>query len=243
MSFNQPSVSSAVKNQYLYKLKGYSSVFVALMTVQIIAMFFGVLGGVGQYGTSNGSMYLDLYYVSGDLIFAFTCIWAFVIAFTMDSKTNRQAMQVFVTNQLTRHLANGIYLVTLSIIGAITVLLGGFFIKSIVMILNGPESTFIFVGYTIGDFFIGLATTSLYLLLCSAVGYFAGKIASMGLVAKLVLIIGFLSVLFYNGLIERISEFFIMEDVFSIFILKVLVTSLVAYVMAIWLSKQLEVIK
>src|SRR5699024_440427 len=109
------------------KLKANVGLFSSLIILQIFGILFS-LGGIGQRG---GSFYTISYYTA-DYMIIFTMIWAFMIAIQLMSKDYRDLDFTFVTNRLASHLANVLFLVTASIIGAITSLLSGYLSKVIV---------------------------------------------------------------------------------------------------------------
>lgn len=78
MSLHHPNLWNVVNKQWKYKWISYKSVFQGLIIVQIIAIVFSLLG-VGNGGFGSGAFHLNVQYVSGDIVFFFTCIWAFLL--------------------------------------------------------------------------------------------------------------------------------------------------------------------
>lgn len=241
MSLNHPSLWNVVKSQTTYKWLSYKSVFQGLIAVQVIAIVFSLMG-VGSGSRGMGHIDLSIQFVSGDIVFFFTCLWAFFIAVSLDRDDNRLADQIFVTSIFSRQLANVLFIVVANLIGAITIVTASFVVKMIHIWIYGLDSFVFFGEYTLSGMVVFLITTFFYLMLIGSVGYLVGSIMRQGRLIKLLVIVflGALIIVQDERLVPIIT-FFGQESNLFLFVLKVLLTSLASFGLAAVVTHRLEV--
>lgn len=247
MSLTKVSLREIIKQQYAYKLKAYSQVFMSLVIIQVFAILFSQ-GGSATMGSSGGLIDLELSYYSSDVVIAFTLLWGFITAILITTKAYRNDDFIFVTNRLTSNLSNMLFLLTASVIGAITALMSSFIVKIIIVLF---KSEVFITGTASGaggfDLIIGFFATVLYIFLVSALGYFAGTLIQLNRVFAFVLPILFVGGLILDGMIgqagivARMFTFFFLEEVFIFFIVKSLITAGLLFTGAFILSNRMEV--
>lgn len=120
-----------VKTQYIYKLKSFRRLFLAMIAAQAMALFFS-LGGVGGSGTGSGAVMLSTKNFSSVLTITFTFFWAFTVGALLTTREYRNIDFAFVSNRLSSNLSNFAFLVTASLTGGITAILGGILLRVII---------------------------------------------------------------------------------------------------------------
>ncbi|RPF53379.1 hypothetical protein [Aquisalibacillus elongatus] len=241
MSLNSPSLKSTVIKQSKYKWMSYKSAFQSLIVVQIISILFTLLGAAS--GTSSfGLLQLHITYSTGDVILFFTFIWAFFTGLSIDRKENRLADQIFVTNQVSRHLANIVFLILINLVGMVTLVMAGFAIKLIIFWYKGPDQFLLLSSYSTSELLLVLGMVFLYLTLLSSIGYAIGSIVRLSKVVKVVVITTGVALVFLGD--ERVGQiisFYGSESSIVWFIGKVLVSSFLAFGLAYAIARQSEV--
>lgn len=246
MYLTKVSLWDIVKKQLRFKLKSYRGIYTSLMVLQGIAILFS-LGGEGGGGGSSDNFSYDLKYYSGNLVFAFTLIWAFISAVIVTTQAYRFDDFAFVTNRLSSHLSNILFLSVASVMGGVTFLLASEALK--LMFLFNQEHEFISSApVTALQLAGGLAAAILYLLLFTALGYFVGTLIQKSKLFIVILPGALLGLLFLNvfvagesTLLVDLGLFFIDETSFLVFTLKVLLASFLAYGFSVWISNRMEV--
>ncbi|WP_127484977.1 hypothetical protein [Neobacillus mesonae] len=247
MSLTKVSLREIIKQQYAYKLKAYSQVFMSLVIIQVFAILFSQ-GGSAMMGSSGGLIDLELRYYSSDVVIAFTLLWGFITAILITTKAYRNDDFIFVTNRLTSNLSNMLFLLTASVIGAITALMSSFIVKIIIVLFKSE----VFINGTASaaggfDLIIGFFATLLYIFLVSALGYFVGTLIQLSRVFAFVLPVLFVGGLILDGMIGQAGivagmfTFFFLEEVFIFFIVKSLITAGLLFTGAFILSNRMEV--
>lgn len=242
MSLSHPDLWSVVNKQFKYKWMSYKSVFQGLMIAQIIAMVFSLFG-VASSSMGFGFIDLNIQYITGDFVFFFTCLWAFFISVALDRNENRLADQIFVTNSWSRHLANVVFIVIANMIGTITVVTASFFVKMIHIWIFGIDGFIFFGEYTLPGMLIFFIITFFYLILFSSLGYLIGSIMRQGKLIKfgVVLFVGGPLIFTDNSYLIPLFQFFGDESSVIWFILKILLTSMLAIGLTTLVSRRLEV--
>lgn len=242
MSLSTVKLSQTIRNQYIFKLKSNIGLFSSLIILQALAMLFS-LGGAGM---SGGSFYTISYYTA-DYMIVFTMIWAFIVAIQLMTKDYRNHDFTFVTNRLGSSVANVLFLLTASIIGAITSLLSGYLLKVIVYysfkrgFLNSAFSP------PLKELIFGFIATILFIFIISLVGYLVGTIVQVNRAFVILLPVLFLGTLFMaaqsgqDNLLIMIGEFYLQEFTFGLFLIKMVMTGLLLWISVRLLSNRLEV--
>ncbi|WP_407271986.1 hypothetical protein [Radiobacillus sp. PE A8.2] len=246
MFLTEANLNEVVKQQYQFKLKAYVGVFSSLLVAQIIAILFS-FAGMGNYSTSSMSYSIDMRYFSGDLIIGFTMIWAFVNAIIITTKGNKYVDFVFVTNRISSNISNIAFLLTASLIGAVTSILASFLVKVGVLYLFD----FQFIAgelHTVSELLVGIVSTTLYIFLVASFGYFFGV---LGQLSKLLIV--FIPALFTGFLflearafgqstyVAKFFNFYVGESSMLLFLGKVLLTVITLYSGAVLISNRMEV--
>lgn len=246
MSLSKMSAVTVVKKQYMYKLKANIDVFISLMLLQLLALLFS-LNGSGSMGTGSGDDRINVTFYSADIVIFFMIVWGFISAMLMTTKAYRNDDFLYVSNRLSSHLSNGLFILTASIIAGVTAILSSFLLKVVVTfkdemiytggvsLLDAPE-----------EMLLGIVATSLYILLFSSSGYFIGMLVQVSRVFILVLPALFIGDILFNasngeGFIVPFFGDFFTESSFLLFIFKILLTTGLLFIASIFLSKRMEV--
>lgn len=242
MYLTEPKMNEIVLKQYKYKINSYIGALISLMMCQIIAMAFS-FGGSGMLGTSSDFFDIMVHYYTADFVFIFTMLWAFITAITITTKTYRYDDFSFVTNRLTSNFSNVLFLVTISLTGAVTAVLSSFFLKVLMYFYFDMEQMMI-VQTTFLEYFTGFIGLFFYLLLFSSIGYFFGTVSQISKVFVFlipVLLFGSLILGVSVPIIAEVFQFYANEASILLFVLKVFVTVVMIFSGAIAISNQLEV--
>ncbi|MDX5474383.1 MAG: hypothetical protein LPK00_02500 [Bacillaceae bacterium] len=242
MYLSKPSVSEVVKKQYLYKLKSLN-VFTPLVLVQVMAIFFALLG-TGSSGTFSSGLGISRIHYSVDVVIGFTLVWAFIISFTMSTKMYREDDFTFVTNRLTYSLSNILFLVSIGIFAAITSILSGHLLNVIVSIYqwNKPSLFYHDLDITFMMYLTGILVTIVIMLFVSSIGYFVGVLTQLLPFLKFVLPVVIIGMLMMQvSLVPTLFSFYFQEKVVSIFLIKHILTIVLMFAATVYLSKRMEV--
>lgn len=249
MSLTETNLMAVTKTQYRYKTKANAGMFVLLMAVQLLAFLLS-LGGVGSTGggTSDGLTY-SIKYISGDIIIIFTLIWALGIGISTASNGFKLDF-TFISNRLSSHLSSIAFLITAAVVGGVTATLCGVLLR--VFMYYTHSSVEAGAGFWIAPLSLltGIISASLYAVLISSIGYFAGMLVQRNL-AFAVLLPG---LIFGTILVDARStgqaqllintiEFFSKESSLALFALKIILVSALVYGCIILFSNRMEVRK
>ncbi|MFD2044183.1 hypothetical protein ACFSTA_09835 [Ornithinibacillus salinisoli] len=248
MSLTSVTLSNVVKKQYAFKMKSFMGVFTSLVVMQILAIIFSLNGVASSGGSINGNV-VHVQYYSADTVIAFTMLWAFINAIIITTKAYREDDFAFVTNRLSSNLSNIAFLVTASLIGAITAILSSFLLKVILYFVFQLESTINAGAYFDSiEFVAGVVTTFLFVLLFSSIGYVIGSIVQTNKLFLFIIPVLFFGMLVpvsrngYNIMIYSFN-FYFQEASFVFTVLKVFITVIVLFAAAIALMNRKEVRK
>ncbi|MGN7939323.1 hypothetical protein CHH83_13730 [Bacillus sp. 7586-K] len=246
MYLTEVKFADVVMNQFKYKVKAYIGLFSSLLIVQVFGLLMS-LNGSSSMGTVGNAFSLSLNNYTGNIVIIFTMLWGFISAITITTKAYRNDDFTFISNRLSRNLANIFFLILASLIGGITALLSGYLLK-VVMFFFVDEGFVILTNINITEIILGIFVTSLYMILLSSFGYFIGTVVQLSKWFKVLLPILFLSYLFLTAntseettLIVEIGEFYLNEDSLFIFFLKIFITSILLFCFSIGLSNRMEV--
>lgn len=242
MSLSNVKLSKTVKNLYLFKLKSNITVLNSLIILQLFAILFS-LGGIGE----RGGTYFSISYYTADLMIVFTMIWAGVVAMQLMSKEHQNSDFLFVTNRLANHFANGLILLTFSVIGGITALLTRNLSKVIIHYAFGTVYVNEIITPTIFQYMFGVIATILFVFLFSMVGYTVGAIVQYNKIFIFLLPVFIISYLILSAqsgesnLLIILFEFYFAESSFFLYLLKIVGTSGILFTTVTLLTNRLEV--
>ncbi len=249
MSLTETNLIEVTKRQYFYKLRGYMSMFLNMVGVQIVALLFSSGGVSGSSGMSSNNIQFSVNWFSADMVLSFTLMWAFVVAIYLTTNNYRNIDFGFVSNRLSSNLSNIAFLLTAGVAGGITASLAGYLIRVIAYLSTGSQHI------VSENFFIlpqellaGTIAAVLYIILVSSLGYFVGILAQLH---KAIVVL--LPALIFGTMIAeakiagkpqtfvKLAEFFTNEGSFTLFALKVMITVVVLFWGGIIMSNRLEV--
>jgi hypothetical protein len=237
-----------VKKQYVYKLRAYTQVFISLIFIQLLAILFS-LNGVGMMGSSSTNLKIEVHYYSADLVVGFTMLWGFITAILITTKVHRNIDFPFVTNRLSSNLSNLLFLLTVSFAGGMTAVLSIFPIKLIMYYLM--DSVLVKSVSIVGspfEFLLGIFTTTFYVFLFCAIGYFVGTLVQINKVFAGLLPGLFLGSLYFDGVVRGkdgvVAYFFQLifsEPSLPLFMIKVIIIAGLFLIGSFTLSNRMEV--
>ncbi|MCL6572744.1 MAG: hypothetical protein K6T88_13840 [Bacillus sp. (in: Bacteria)] len=247
MSLTKVSLTEVVKKQYAYKLKAYVQVFMTLVVLQLLAILFSY-NGVGSMGSSSASLEIDVRYYSADIVVSFTMLWGFISAILITTKAYRNDDFFFVTNRLSSNLSNMLFLLTASLIGGVTAMLSTSLMKVIMyyFVGNSYETSANVLAAPV-ELLVGLLATTLYVLLCCALGYIFGTLVQIHKVFVILLpglYIGVMSLAATNGtsnIVKTGYQFIFAEPSILLFIVKIIIISGLLFSSSFILSNRMEV--
>ncbi len=139
-------------------------------------------------------------------------IWAFMSAIVMTTKAYRYDDFTFVANRLSSSLANGLFLITASLVGGITAMLSGNVLKIIVFAMNEQVVS---SSVEPQEWLLGFVAACIYMLLFAALGYLVGLLTQLHKVFVFILPVLLFGALFIG--IESVAaavQFVFMESSF-----------------------------
>jgi hypothetical protein len=236
-----------MKKQFLYKLKAYLSVFSSLLIIQTVGMLLSLNGsGTMGMGSSNGYS-LNISYYTGDIIIIFTMIWSFISAIIITTKAYRNDDFVFVANRFSSNLSNVCFLVFASIVGGVTAMLSGIFLKVVIyFILDDGNVMGTIISFQ--ELLLGMIVSFFYVLLVASLGYLIGILVQISKWFSVLLPAVFFGYLFVSinkndeaPIISETVTFFVEETSLLFFLLKVIVTASILFFGASALGNKMEV--
>lgn len=105
MSLTSVNAAEIIKKQYFYKLRAHYGIFTSLFITQLVALAFSFMAS-GSMGSGGEGVSINVSFYTGNVIIAFTMLWAFISGVSMNSKLVRNGDFSFVTNRLTSHVSS-----------------------------------------------------------------------------------------------------------------------------------------
>jgi len=231
-----------VKRQLSFKLKAYHNLIASLFLFQMMALFFSIFGQTTS--TSDGFMTITNYIYTADLIVVFTLLWIFTVSFYMTTRGSKNMMFNFITDKRSNHLANFFYMIILSALGAVTAVLLGVLLRLGIVLYNGIDHLFMYESLSIKDLLLMITVVFLYQILLFSFGYLIGEIIQLHksfvfLVPLLLLGLLIFTVNLFNE--AYMFTFYLMEENFLLFSLKVIISVVVFWLLATQVGRRLEV--
>lgn len=167
-------LTRAAINQYFYKLSAYSGYLCGLVAVQLIGAFFALGGTV-----SSISATYSYHYYSGLIPVLFSEFWALVVSVLFCTRGEKSEAFALPANRLSDALSDIGYLVTGCLFGGVTSTLSCIALRIPVYLQN--KGILIENGFApdFAVFFTILASTALYMLFFSAIGYLCGSLVRL----------------------------------------------------------------
>jgi hypothetical protein len=246
MYLTEPSLSTIVKKQYIYKLKSYLGFYAGLIIVQVLAMLT-TFNGVSRMYSGGNQFEVETILFSNEATIVFTFFWIFIISIVVTTKDYRGVDASFISNQLSTNLANFLYLLTVGIACSISAILSGSLVRVLLYYIDRNQ---IILGehfhLTISDLLLSILVTFLYVFLLSMLGYFIGMLVQLFKPFVVIIPVGIIGLLILEGAsINTLNavEFYIFETSLFLFTLKVLITAAALFICVHLFSSKLEVRK
>lgn len=247
MSFATTNLAKLVKKQTSFKLRAFYSVFTTLLLLQIIAILFSFNAIISSTSATMNNVSVSINYISVDAVIFFTLLWAFITAILITTKAYRNDDFTFVTNRISSSLSNISFLLIASVVGGITALLSRY-VSRVIMFYTTDIPTLRTEAFveTPSEFFVGMFATILYVLLFSALGYFTGMLVQLHKVFVALLPAGYIGLLILgakmrNDVGNEVIEFYGNEASLTMFMIKIVATTILLFGSATALSNRLEV--
>lgn len=240
MSLTSTSLSSIVLKQFRYKMKAYIGIYLALILVQVLGIFIATLA-TSLWSISNNLYTITFKSYSSNIVIFLTFIWAFMNAILITTKAYREDDFTFVSTRISYNLANMLFLITISGIGAVTALLSNGIIRLFVY-FTADIDVFLTLSSAWGTshYGVGLITTFLYILLFGMAGYVIGMMIQTSKLFLLLIPVALFTFAYLERL-EIIFEFYFMEQSFLLFAVKTMATILIGSAFVLVLTNRLEV--
>lgn len=245
MSLTEAQLFSNVGRQFQYKFKAYSKVFISMIMIQLIAILLS-LGGNENFGSGDGNVEINAHYYSADLSLILTLLWILLTAIHVTSKAYREDDFVFVTNRISSHLSNVVFLIAASGIGGLTSLFSGYLLK-IMLAVSGKHVLFSSGAVGFWDLLIGFFGITFYCILFSAAGYLIGTLIQLHksfalIIPAFIFGLGLLAGRSPHGkIVLTLIHFFSSESSLLLFILKTAVTAGIFFGVSITIFNRMEV--
>lgn len=244
MSLATANLMETVKKQYSFKLKAYIDSFSSLVGIQLLAILFS-LGGSSSYTSFSDGIGLEVKYYSADIVIVFTMIWAFVTAITITTKPYRNHDFTYVTTRLSSSLSNILFLLTASLLGATTAVLSRFLIQLVGYFLFDYQ--LYSAPINLGVIVLGIMSSLTYIFCLSSIGYLIGALVQVSKLFAVFIPVLFIGSLFLNAATQRepfltkVVQFYAMETSVLLFLIKMLVTTALFFILSISILNRMEV--
>lgn len=246
MSLTKVGLGEIVKKQYLFKLRAYSGMFSTLMVLQAIGIFFSTLGGSSS-GTWSSNVSVTVTYYSAEQVMIFTMLWIFISAILITTRAYREGDFTFVTSRMSNNLANGLMLLTASLIGGLSSYLSGFLIKVIIRFfdLSYLASTGLPPNWL--ELISGILAIILMMMLIGSLGYIIGTVIQLNKMFMVILPVLFIGFLFLannvgdRNLAIELFNFYFEESSLILFTIKIVITTILLFIVSFTISNKQEV--
>ncbi len=246
---NNLRLSTAVKNQYIYKLRANSGYFCALVLAQVIAGLM-MFAGSAATGTAIDNVQIMFYTISPQIAVIFSVIWALIISILLTTHANRDIAFTVTGNRKSYFLSDIAFILTGCVFGGVTSALIGvalrvpfYFLHMGNVMLNGFYPN-------LGQVCIIAASTMLYMLLLAVAGYFAGTLLRFRKVFIIIAAALFVGIIYLRTNLGESQSFLRMcwdsiinEKLLGFFTLRVTAVSIVMFAVTVALSYRMEVRK
>lgn len=242
MSLNEISLISASLRQYVYKLKGYSTLSFGLLITQIFALLSS-LSGMSNMSSGSEDLRVSISNYSGNIVIGFTFIWIFVIALTLTTKLYRNMGFALVSNRLSDNLSSIGVVLTACVFGGITASLSGVLLR-VVMYFTTDHHQIVDHGFQIiySELLLEIIVCILYLVLIAAMGYLIGILTQIHVVfAFLIPSVVFGLARAYTHTAQALLDFYVLEKMPLFFAIKIIFTALILFGLSMLLSNRMEV--
>ncbi len=245
MSLQEVRLYEVVKKQFVYKVKSYTGILQTLMVLQIIGLFLAASGNSGMMGGSSGSLNYTITFFSGTAITVMTIMWIITNSVLISTTAYKNDDFTFVSTRWSRHLANGVYIGFLAIMGTLTSYMGINVLKVIYQVLR-IEAIYD-MNLTYMEHFAGLVTIFGYILLSGILAYFIGSVLQFNKVYTVIGIIAIVALIAvinsFNqvNLYYSLGKFILAEESILIFLIKIGSICLLAFSASWFLNKNQEV--
>lgn len=246
MSLTNANAAEIIKKQYFYKLRAHYGIFTSLFITQLVALTFSFMAS-GSMGSGGEGVSINVSYYTGNLIIAFTMLWAFISGVSMNSKLVSDGDFSFVTNRLTSHASSLAFLLTTTVVGGIMAMLGSSLLKTIIYFLKGDSILNHTYSIPVIELLIGVIATILYVTLFGIFGYAVASLTQLNKIFIFLLPLIFIGLLFVEGRtngqgpLSVVFRFFAMESSLFLFAIKVIVVIGILCLTVITMSNKLEV--
>lgn len=251
MYLTEPKLFDVVKRQYFFKMNANAASFTALIVMQIIALLISFNGsGYSSSPVYNQFPKIEWIDLSNDFPVALTLLWAFVLGLILTSAAQRNESFSFVTNRLSYHLSNFLFMVTASIIGGFTAALTGAVVKLYAFLRFDDvivQTPGLIASPT--DFSTRTITAIGYMLLFFLISYTIGSLVQRSMLFIPIFIVGWIALMSLNGAwngeqyVMNIIIFFGNERSLPLFLIKICGTVLALFAVSTAITNRLEVRK
>lgn len=239
MSLKEVSLQSITLKQYVYKIKGYSNLFFALLIAQVLSLVFS-LQGTMHSSHGNGELSVSVIAYTADIVISFSFFWIMITSFSIVSKYYKNTEFSLVANRLSSSLSDVGFLVTCSVFSGITASLCGVLLR-VIGYFTFERTQILLEGFFVSpaDLILGIFVTSLYLFLLSSVGYLGGTLVERNKIFVIVIPV------FLFGVRDFIWKIYsnVFESSLILFVLKILTLSVILFGTSTLISKGMEVRK
>lgn len=245
MSLTTANPMEIIKKQFVFKLRANIDAFSSLIGIQLLGLFFSLIGGVGSSGSFSSGLTIEAKYYSADLVIVFSIIWGFVTAITITTKPYRNHDFTYITNRTTSSVSNILFLFASSFIAGITAMLSRYLLLMVEHFFYKQQLYgSLFTGK---EFFIGVCVTVLYISLASSIGYLVGTLVQVHKIFVVFIPVLFIGALILDAIMQsepfstKLFAFYFMESNLVLFIMKVLLTVTLLFLSSISLLNRMEV--
>ncbi len=244
MSLNEITLSNVIKKQVKFKVKSYTGIFQSLVVLQLLGILFSTMGTSSMSEWNSFFSMTVEFYATGPIL-GMTAFWLFINTLLLTTTAYREDDFTFVTSRLSRLWANIIFLILLSVVGAVSAYLATNVLKLYLFIQNNELVMEDLLSIT--SLITGLLGLIGYLVLVSAIAYAIGSIFQRNKVIAILISIGFIMLgtlmlqFQLEELITQVQRFFTHETNIALFWLKIIITSSALFLLSWSMSRNQEV--
>lgn len=231
----------AVKRQYAYKRKVHMNLFGVIVLIMLSAGL--ILIGTNQHISFQDNVHVEVEQYTSGMVVSLYLVMMFIVGIQLTVRRRRAEMVMMYTNKSSNHLANGLLLLTLAAVISVLAYLIHYATLFGYYMLNGSPGVVLYAEkLNFSGFLVTIIVTFLYLLLLASLGYLVGETVQFSKVFLFIWIVfGFIIMNqddSAQGIIASTVTFYSEETDVSMFVLKMIPSIIVLFLLATIINRK-----
>ncbi len=237
------NLRTIVLMQYLYKLKGSSSLIHSLIFMQLLGLIFSLTPN-GSMGAGSDFITVSVNLFSTNLLQIFSMVWMVGITNYFISSNYRRLELPLTHDSLSGHLSNILLILTIAIFAGTTSTLLSIPHRIILLFIYSDSGEFFLDGISISPaaLLLGVFVSTLYLLLLAALSYLIRAVIEVNRIFIVILPALFIGLARpYQEFYAAVFNCFTAEPSLALFLLKAFMASAAFFALSFLITRKTEV--